>query len=142
MDEKASGRRVFATGWIFTMGILIMVLGAIHCATAPFVMQRAWVSLLPPEGARVFLFMYLATGFATLFAGWFVTLGARGLRLGQAMAWSLTWRVSLFLLLLGIGGAAFMFENPFAHLTLLFSILLVIPVFWYRPMFKPKIGEM
>lgn len=135
-------RRLFATGWILTMGILIMVLGAIHCVVTPFIMQRAWVSLLPPEGARVFLFMFLATGFATLFAGWFVTMGAYGLRRGEPMAWSLTWRASLFLLLLGIGAAGFMFENPFAHLMLVFSILLVIPVFWYRPMFKPKMRDM
>jgi len=135
-------RRLFATGWILTMGILIMVLGAIHCVVTPFIMQRAWVSLLPPEGARVFLFMLLGNGLATLFAGWFVTMGAYGLRRGEPMAWSLTWRASLFLLLLGIGAAAFMFENPFAHLMLVFSILLVIPVFWYRPMFRPKMREL
>lgn len=131
-------RRTFATGWILTMGILIMVLGAIHCATTPFVMQRAWVSLLPPEGARVFLFMFLATGAATIFGGWLTVVAASGLRVGEPMAWSLAWRASLFLLLLGIGAAACMFENPFAHIMLVFSILLAVPVFWYWPMFKPR----
>jgi hypothetical protein len=131
-------RREFASGWILTMGILIMVLGVVHCATTPLALQRACVSLLPPEGARIFLFMYLATGAATIFGGWLATVAARGLRIGEPLAWPVAWRSSLFLLLLGIGSAAFMFGNPFAHIILVFSILLAIPVFWYAPMFKPR----
>lgn len=120
------------------MGILIMILGVIHCAITPYIMQREWVSLLPPENARVFLFMFLATGAATIFGGWLAVVAAKGLRVGEPMAWALAWRVALFVLFLGIGSASLMFENPFAHLTLIFSILLAVPVFWYWPMFKPR----
>lgn len=131
-------KRAFATGWILTMGILIMALGGIHCISTVFVMKSAWVSLLPPEYARVFMYMFLATGAATIFGGWLATVAARGLRMGEPLAWPLVWRVALFLLLLGIGSVATMFDNPFAHIMLVFSILLAIPVFWYWPMFKPR----
>ena len=131
-------RRLFATGWIQTIGILVFILGVIHCAATPYIMQRAWVSLLPPENARVFMFMFLATGAATIFGGWLATVAAKGLRVGEPMAWALAWRTALFVLLLGIGAAVFMFDNPFSHIMLVLSILLAVPVFWYWPMFKPR----
>jgi hypothetical protein len=131
-------RRIFATGWIQTVGILILILGVIHCAVTPYIMQRAWVSLLPPENARVFLYMYLATGVATIFGGWLAMVAAKGLRVGEPLAWALAWRVALFVLFLGIGAAVLMFENPFSHIMLVLSILLAVPVFWYWPMFKPR----
>ncbi|RPH93066.1 hypothetical protein EHM69_11310 [candidate division KSB1 bacterium] len=131
-------RRQFATGWIQTVGILIMVLGIIHCAATPFVMKSGWMSLLMPEQTRVFLFMYIAAGLATIFGGWMATIAGRGLRIGEPLAWAIAWRSALFMLVLGIGSASLMFNNPFAHIMLVLSILLAVPVFWYWPIFRPR----
>jgi hypothetical protein len=112
---------------VWGLGMLIVVLGLTHCVVAPILMNSV-LSVLLPGDAHVVLYMVLATGVATTFAGWLIILAAGGMRRRERLAWSLAWWTTLFLVILGAGAVVTMFDNPFAHIMLVTDILLIIAV--------------
>jgi hypothetical protein len=116
---------LLAVNFGFGLGILIMVLGATHCAVAPYLMSNV-TGMLMPGDAHAVLYMVLATGAATIFAGWMILFSAAAMRKGQDWAWRLAWRVTVFLVALGIGAVVAMSDNPFAQIMLAIDVLLII----------------
>jgi hypothetical protein len=114
-------------------GILVMLLGVIHCAATPLI--------LPPKGTvnndflLTFLYMFICTGMATIFIGWIQYFIAK-----QEVLLKETWTVlitSIFLVLvLGIIAVIIMHTNPFAYIFLFIALYELI---WLIPLIKTPV---
>jgi hypothetical protein len=118
MDKRITVDLVLVIGWLF------IVLGLVHCGLAPILMQTT-LSLLMPEDAHAVLYMVLATGVATIFGGTLIAFVSKSMRYGEPWAWKIGWRTAIFLLALGIGAVVAMLTNPFAHIMLGLSLILL-----------------
>jgi hypothetical protein len=118
-------KKTMAVDAIWAIGQLIVVLGLVNCVAAPMLF-RTPLSLLMPEDGRVMLYMIIATGVATSFAGLLIVFASQAMRRYERWAWRLAWRIVLFLLLLGGGAVYVMLNNPFAHVLLAFVLALII----------------
>ncbi len=138
VDQQLGRRRMAVTGWIYYNAVFAMVLSLFQFGAAVLFMQKPAVTMLPDEWEHIFLFMYLATGAAVFFSAWVVMFTVPGLRRKEAWAWDVAVRVSALMLLIGGGALYVMRDNPFAQLTLLFSLALFVPLFWYRKSLDPR----
>jgi hypothetical protein len=133
-------RRTTAIGWIYTVGVLLIVLGIIQGAAAPLVLREPLTLLLPSTG-RALLFLYLATAATVSFCGWITLFLVRGFKREEVWAWPIAWRVAVFLVLLGIGSVVAWLTNPFSHVLAALAILYIVPLFTYRPEFSQNRRE-
>lgn len=118
--------------WIRITGILVIVLGLMHCAATPMVLAEGRAKM-PADLLNVYIYMFLATGLATIGTGLIIALSSRGL--AQSKLWSLHLNIGAagFISILGISAPIAMASNPFAYLTLALALLLdVLLVIHYR----------
>jgi hypothetical protein len=118
-------RKSLAVDVVGAIGLLIVVLGVVNCVAAPMMMSTP-LSLIMPEDAHVMLYFMLATGVATIFAGTLILFATTAMRDTELWAWSLAWRVTFFLLILGGGAVYVQLSNPFAHVLLVLVLALFI----------------
>ena len=120
---------MLGTRWVRIAGWLVVALGAIHIAATPLVYPTHAGDDL------TFLYMFLATGVAVIFAGLVVLFAARGWQRGERWAWAILLRTGVFLLLLGVGAVITMADNPFAYVMLILAVVAALPVWVYRKEF-------
>lgn len=116
------------TRWVRIAGWLVVALGVVHIAATPLIYP-------PYAGDLTFLYMFLATGIAVIFAGALVLLAAGGWSRGERWAWDVLLRAGIFLSLLGIGAVITMADNPFAYLMLILAVVAALPIWIYRNQF-------
>lgn len=121
-------QRVPGTRWVHIAGWLVVALGVVHIAATPLVYPAY-------AGDLAFLYIFLATGIAVIFAGALMLLAAGGWSRGERWAWAVLLRTGIFLSLLGIGAVVTMADNPFAYLMLVFALVAALPVWVYRDQF-------
>jgi hypothetical protein len=109
-----------------------MALGIVHIAGTPLVYPAYAGS------GFTFLYMFLGTGAAVIFAGLLALFSTGGWERGERWAWAIQLRIGVFLLLLGIGAVIAMTENPFAYLMLIVAAVAALPVWVYRKAFTTR----
>ena len=107
-------------------GILILMLGIIHNVATPFIMNS--FEQLPDDKFMVFIFMFVATGTATIFFGLITIVCATKFDRGNKTAFSVLMLSAFFVIILGAGAFASMPANPFAYATLVIAFLNIIPM--------------
>jgi hypothetical protein len=120
-------KRKIASAWILMTGILILILGIIHNVATPFIMNG--FEQLPDDKFMVFVFMFVATGTATIFFGLITIVCATKFDNGNKTAYSVLMLSGFFVIILGAGAFASMPSNPFAYATLAIAFLNIIPMF-------------
>lgn len=118
-------KRMLAVDGVNFVGVLVVVLGLVNCVAAPLFTMEEVFKALYPESKNAVLFMVLGTSVATAFAGSLIMYASRHMRTAQWWAWRLAWRVTWFLLLLGAGGIAAMWQNPFAEILAVLDLILL-----------------
>ncbi len=118
-------KRLFSVDGINFIGILLVVLGLLNCVAAPLFTMEDVFRALYPESKNAVLFMVLGTSIATAFCGSLIMYSSRHMRARQWWAWRLAWRVTWFLILLGAGGLAAMWQNPFPQVLAVLDIILI-----------------
>jgi hypothetical protein len=101
------------------LAMAVMVLGIIHVCAFPFVIGIA--NPLGYSEKLAFSFMYIMTGFATIFAGWLQLVVLKNLPLNFNELKILKGTV-VFMSILGFGSVATMWDNPFAYIGLLIAL--------------------
>lgn len=85
--------------------------------------------MLPSGESLTFLDMFLSTGIAVVFAGILIIYSSRSLKNSEQWAWNISLASGLFMLLLGVASVVFMYDNPFAYLTVVLAVIELIPLF-------------
>jgi len=117
--------------WILIMGIFFTLLGLVHIAATPLVIETELAGL--DKGiVRVFVYMFVATGVAVVCAGLLVVYSAIGMKRAENMAWPVAVGGGLFMLLLGIGAVVMMTDNPFAYIMLVSATAEMALLWMYR----------
>jgi hypothetical protein len=124
-DATAKVKAIRATRWILITGILTIIIGLIHEAAAPIIFKGQ-------SNRAIDIYMFLATGASVVFMGALIVHGSRRLKLSEHSAWAPTFAAGVYLLLLGIGAIAIMPLNPFSYLTMIVSLLELIPLWLCR----------
>ena len=132
MDIKQRGSR-----WVLIAGILIALLGLIHIAATPYI-YPSFAMQLAAGHEFVFLYMFIATGIAVIFIGLLIMYCSRGLKTNEPWARTIALAAGLFMLILGICAVLAMAGNPFAYLTVVFSIVELLPLWLYRRELRQK----
>ncbi|MCP4539666.1 MAG: hypothetical protein GY832_21220 [Chloroflexi bacterium] len=120
-----------ASQWVFVAGILIVILGLIHIAATPIVFRMDF-GKLPTEAGLAFIYVFVATGVAVVFAGLLAVYGAIGIKRSERMARPLTVGVGIFMSLVGVGAVVTMSDNPFAYMGLALALVEMAPLMIYR----------
>ncbi len=116
--------------WIHIAGIALLLLGVIHVAASPYVMHS--FENLNQDQKQSFLFMYVVAGLGVLLCGLVVTLLAADLKNKSKRSWRVIFICSIWATIMGIGAIATMMYNPFAYISLLAGIMLLVPVLIIR----------
>jgi hypothetical protein len=98
--------------------IFIIVLGFIHIAATPVILPM--FKILGEMGLLTFAFMYVATGIATMFAGWLQNYLIRR-EINRTNLYVIKFSI-LFVFILGLGATITMWDNPFAYISLLVAL--------------------
>lgn len=114
--------------WVYFSGISIIILGIIHLSAA-FIIYPQIKHMLPSGESLTFLDMFLSTGIAVVFAGILIIYSSRSLKNSEQWAWNISLASGLFMLLLGVASVVFMYDNPFAYLTVVLAVIELIPLF-------------
>lgn len=111
--------------WINITSIALIILGLIHLIA---VIKIAPMNKNLSEGQfSVFIFMYLATGLGTVLPGLISKLQIKGLKDKSKSAWITLLICSIYSMIIGLGAVIQMTKNPFAYLSLVIGISLLIP---------------
>lgn len=108
-------------------GILITVLGIIHCAFTPLLLQGELASL-STMSTNVLLFMYLGTGMSVILAGAILLLLSPEYKSGRKWVKKPLYAVIIYLLFLSIIAVFYMKDNPFAYTMLGLALFTLIPI--------------
>ena len=99
--------------------ISIIILGIIHILATPVVLQG-----LKPLNFKTVLciaYMFVATGIFTLALGWLQNFVLK--RITEHLSFQTLLKATvLFIIILGIGAVATMWDNPFAYIILLIAL--------------------
>ncbi|MFZ5645179.1 MAG: hypothetical protein ACOY46_16510 [Bacillota bacterium] len=124
--KEALGKR-----WVLTTGILILILGLIHIGATPIVYKMGFNGLQDGYG-KTFLYMYVSTGAAVVFAGLLTIYCSSGLGKMERESWMMATGAGIFMFLLGAGAVITMPDNPFSYITLIISLVDVVPLLMFR----------
>ncbi len=120
-----------ASQWVFVAGILIVILGLTHIAATPVIFRMDFGEL-PTEAGLAFIYVFVATGVAVVFAGLLAVYSSIGSKRSEGMARPLAVGVGVFMLLVGIGAVVTMSDNPFAYMGLALALVEITPLLIYR----------
>ncbi len=120
-----------ASQWVFVAGILIIILGLIHIAATPMVFCMDF-GKLPTKVGLAFIYVFVATGVAVVFAGLLAVYGSIGIKRSERMARPLAVGVGVFMLFVGVGAVITMSDNPFAYMGLVLALVEIVPLWIYR----------
>ena len=105
--------------------ITIIVIGCIHTFATPIVANL--FGGLDKMQWLTFIYMFVMTGFAMIFAGWIQFYSIKNH--ADNLAFHKILKVStIFILISGAGGVATMWDNPFAYLVLIVALYQIITV--------------
>jgi hypothetical protein len=97
----------------------VMVMGIIHVCATPVILPA--FKVLMHEELLSFLFMFVSTGLALIFAGWIQYFILKRWNYERTFFLLLKGSV-LFISVSGIGAVVTMWSNPFAYITLLIAL--------------------
>jgi hypothetical protein len=107
-----------STRWITGTALAALALGAIHVAVTGVVWEALGIAALPRDGQLGFIFVFVATGVATLFAGGLALYAATGARRGERWGGTVAAACGGFVALVGLGALLTGPDNPFAWISL------------------------
>lgn len=125
MDKKKIGR------WLLATGIMTAILGFVHIAFTPAIYASGY-NLLPNDLGQGFLFVFVFTGAAVVFAGLQIIYSSFGLRKDEGWARNIAAGGGVFMLLLGIGAVYIMSDNVFAYISFVLGLMVMFPLVFYR----------
>lgn len=100
-------------------GIIVIILGIIHCSATPLVLPS--LKVLPSGDFLSCAYMFVCTGLAVIFIGWLQYYIAKQAEINSKDL--KIFRISVFFMsILGIGAVATMWNNPFAYIILLVAL--------------------
>ena len=100
--------------------ILVIILGTIHILATPIIVLPMFKTA-ELMFTLTFLYMFFITGVAIVFVGWLQYYLAKNH--AESVTFRAIFTVSIiFILLIGVGAVATMWNNPFAYLSLLIAI--------------------
>jgi hypothetical protein len=137
-ERRIIRRRMAVATWLYYNSILAIVLSVFHAAAAFLFMQKPAVTMLPTEWEHIVLYLYLAAGAAFFFSALTVLYSVPGIRRKEQWGWDVAARVSCLMIFIGGGAMVVMPDSPFAQLSLLFSLTVFVPLFWYRNLLDPS----
>lgn len=111
-------------------GILILILGIIHCCATPFILPNS--STFVKDDLLTFIYMFICTGIATMLLGWLQYYIAKQEKIVRETKVILLVTVAL-VLIMGIIAVIIMCYNPFAYI---FLIIALYEVIWIKPVLK------
>jgi hypothetical protein len=100
-------------------GIIVLILGIIHCIAIPFVLPM--LRALPKMELFSCIYMFVCTGIAVFFVGWLQYYIARQAEINSKERHILKASV-WFMLIVGFGAVVTMWNNPFAYIFLLVAL--------------------
>jgi hypothetical protein len=104
-----------------TTGILVILLGSIHLAATPFIFP-VFRKIQYQDLSS--LYMFVMVGISTLLTGWLQIFSLE--RSGNDKGYQKILTLSVtFMVILGTGAVAAMWQNPFAYISLLIAIVQV-----------------
>jgi len=100
-------------------GIIVIILGIIHCSATPLVLPS--LKVLSSGDFLACVYMFVCTGVSVIFTGWLQYYISRQTEINPKDLKIL--RISVFfMLIIGIGAVATMWNNPFAYIILLVAL--------------------
>jgi hypothetical protein len=102
-------------------------LGLVHLIGTPIALS--YVNQLPRDQYGVFLFMYLAAGFALMYPGVITLFNIAALTKGSQKAGKTTLACSVCALLLAVLAVITMSDNPFSYLALGIGLAFIVLAF-------------
>ncbi len=132
MDGKT---KVFK--WTRVMGILFLLLGILHVAATPLVIEADYSGRLHGVGMTSAVFMFVSTGAAVIFAGILTIYSSGGLARGEEWAWAVAFMSGIFMLMVGVGAVISLVIlspqfSPQAYITLILALLQLVPLMTFR----------
>jgi small-conductance mechanosensitive channel len=128
-------KRQFGSWWVFIVGVLIALLGVIHVAATPAIFSTMSEQLYAADLLAT-LYMFIATGAATIFVGLLIMYSSRGLKAAERWAWTISIAAGAFMLVVGAGAVLTMWDNPFAYLAFALAVLELVPLRLYGKDFR------
>lgn len=105
------------------LAIAVIILGSIHVCATPMVIMI--FPKMPIMQTMAFGYMYVMTGIAIIFVGCLQLTILKLVEQNRAFLRLLRYTVA-FIALSGVGAVVTMFDNPFAYISLLLTLLQVI----------------
>ncbi|HEY3294933.1 MAG TPA: hypothetical protein VGL38_05820 [bacterium] len=130
-------KRILALDGVNFVGMLLVVLGLVQCVAAPLFTMENTLKQLYPENKNEVLYMVLATGVAVAFAGTLLMSASKDMRRMQWWAWRLGWRVTWFLVILGVGAMVAMWQNPFSEILIVLDVILLLLLSKAKEILRP-----
>jgi|GEM_PF-2161231 len=112
-------------------GVLIILLGIVHLASAPGVM-RGMPAAVPDEFQKAFIYLFAATGAAVIYCGLLILFAAYGIARMRPGARGLALCSGMFTILLGVGALAAMPQNAFSYILLILGLSILPPLILMR----------
>lgn len=117
--------------------LMTALLGIVHVLATGIVYHSGGFERMSAESGMSFLFMFISTGLGLIFIGSIAAYSSFAVMRGEKWAFHIVSAAGAFVLLVGLGAVFALPHNPFAYLTFVAALMILLPLIVIK-----KSGEM